>query len=165
MRKALLPLLLVTPLIAVALATPATAAPGVPGKPLKCLASDGADVRVDKKANTVAIFNDTTTGGNNFGCFTDLAVVAGDIITFSHTSTVCGGGVPRLFIRFADGTSDNTHDGNLDNCTVAVGSTLGTQTYSIKVTGTITAFAFINDAGEGTVTYSNLVIDGNVIDF
>ena len=165
MRKALLPLLLVTPLIAVALATPATAAPGVPGKPLKCLASDGADVRVDKKANTVAIFNDTTTGGNNFGCFTDLAVVAGDIITFSHTSTVCGGGVPRLFIRFADGTSDNTHDENLINCTVAVGSTLGTQTYSFEVTGTITAFAFINDAGVGTVTYSNLVIDGNVIDF
>ena len=165
MRKALLPLLLVTPLIAVTLAAPATAAPGKPGAPLKCFASDGADVRVDKKTNTVAIKDDPSTGGNNFGCLTDLPVVTGDTITFSH-DTACGGGVPRLFIRFADGPSENTFDGNEAGCTSAVGSTLGTVTYTLKGAGMIDAFAFINDRGDsGTVTYSNLVIDGNIIDF
>lgn len=166
MRKALhaVPLLaLIAPLATLALAAPASAAPG---KPLKCFASDGSDVRVDKKTNTVAIFNDTSTGGNNFGCLTDIAVIAGQTVTFSHTSTVCGGGVPRVFIRFAGGVpSENTHDDNLLNCTVAVGDTLGTQSYVLKSSGTIDAFAFINDAGDGTVTYSNLVIAGNVIDF
>lgn len=168
MRKPLhaLPLLaLIAPLATLALAAPASAAPAAPGKPLKCFASDGSDVKVDKKTNTVAITDDVSTGGNNFGCLTNIEVMAGDTVTFSHDTT-CGGGVPRVFLRFTGGvSSENTFDGNVA-CTSAVPGTLGTVSYTLKGSGTIDAFAFINDRGDGgTVTYSNLVIDGNVIDF
>ena len=165
MRKALLPLLLVTPLIAVAVAAPATAAPGgAPGKPLKCFASDKADVSVDRRADTVAITDDPSTGGNNFGCLTDIAVVAGDTVTFSHDTT-CGGGVPRVFLRYVD-RSNSTNTFDFGSCTSATADRLGTASYTLIADGTIDAFAFINDRGDsGTVTYSDLVIDGNRIDF
>ena len=67
--------------------------------------------------------------------------------------------MPRLYIRFAGGQSENTFD--FEPCSVN-----GTVTYLLKNSGKIRSFAFINDRGDGsTVTYSNLVIDGNRINF
>jgi hypothetical protein len=157
--------LLITSLLATALAgsavigiTPASAAPA---KGHGCMASDSGDVTVDSAADSVTIKDDPSTGGNNFGCYTNLKVSAGDVITFSYTGT-CGGGVPRLYVQFADGTGENTFDSN----TTCSGSAPGTISYTLVNGGRLTSFAFINDRGDsGTVTYSNLVIDGNRINF
>lgn len=135
-----------------------SASAAAPTKPLKCVASDPAFVKVDSENNSVTITDDMA-GGNNFGCYTNITVTAGDTITFNYAGVVCGGGVPRLFIRFAGGQSENTFDNEL--C-----STDGTVTYVLKNSGKIKSFAFISDRGDGsTVTYFNLVIDGNQIDF
>jgi hypothetical protein len=134
----------------------ASAAPPT-NKARACVASDAADVQVNRKMNSVAITDDPTTFGNNFGCYTNIPVAAGDTITFSYTGA-CGGGVPRLFVQFADGSSENTFD--TGTCVDGVAS------YTLVNSGTITSFAFINDRGDGaTVTYSDLVIDGNLINF
>lgn len=134
-----------------------SASAATPTKPLKCVASDPVLVQVDSANDSVAITDDKVLG-NNFGCYTNITVTAGDTITFNYLG-ICGGGVPRLYIRFAGGQSENTFDGEL--C-----STDGTVTYLLKNSGKIRSFAFINDRGDGsTVTYSNLVIDGNRINF
>ena len=134
-----------------------SASAAAPTKPLKCVASDPAFVLVDSENNSVTI-TDNAVGGNNFGCYTNITVTAGDTITFNYLGT-CGGGVPRLFIRFTGGQSENTFDNQ--PC-----STNGTVTYLLQNSGKIKSFAFINDRGDGsTVTYSNLVIAGQRIDF
>lgn len=161
-------LALLTPLAVVAMAAPVSANPPAakPGKTstLKCFASDPADVVVNSDTNTVTITDDPTTGGNNFGCTTNIVVTAGDTITFNHDTT-CGGGVPRVFVRFTGSTGgENTFD--TGTCTDRTDTSLGTVTYTLMNSGKIRTFAFINDRGDsGTVTYSNLVIAGNVIDF
>ena len=175
--KLILPIALLVPLFAAGLVVPASASvarsgPTVPDVS-RCVASDPQYVEVDSEINAVVVFYGT--GGNNFGCYTNrLTVAAGDTITFNHTSTVCGGGVPRLFFRFNGNRSGNTHDGNLGNCTVASDATPvagtpfveGTVTYTFTESGQIRSFAFINDSGEvDRIRYSNLVIAGNVIDF
>ena len=132
-----------------------------PDKPLKCVASDPAYVTVDSAADSVTIIDNPATGGNNFGCYTNLKVSPGDIVTFSYTGT-CGGGVPRLFLRFAGGQSENTFDSN-PTCS---GSEPGTVTYALTNGGQIKSFAFINDRGDGgAVTYSDLTINGTAINF
>ena len=160
MRTKLLSALII-PLAALGLAAPASAAPSGGTKPLKCVASDPQDVQVDSISNTVTITGDPSTAGNNFGCYTNLKVMAGDVITFNYIGA-CGGGVPRLYVRFAGNTAgENTFD--------TVGCPAGatqTVTYTLQSSGKIVSFAFINDRGDGgTVTYSNLTIAGNVIDF
>ena len=62
MRKILSTSLVATALLAPALVgiAPASAAPG------GCVASDPADVTVNSKADTVAITDDSSTGGNNY---------------------------------------------------------------------------------------------------
>ena len=177
--KRILPIALLVPLFAAGLASPASASVARSGPTApdvsRCVASDPADVDVDSEINSVVIRFDEATAGNNFGCYTNrLTVAAGDTITFNHTSTVCGGGVPRLFFRFNGNRSGNTHDGNLENCTVASSATPvagtpfvpGTVTYTFTESGQIKSFAFINDSGAvPRIRYSNLVIAGNVIDF
>ena len=150
-----------TSLLATALLVPAIVsvapASAAPDRPLKCVASDPIDVLVNSGADSVTITDDPSTAGNNFGCYTNLAVMAGDTITFDYTGT-CGGGVPRVFVRFAGGASENTF--NHLNCTP------GSITYTLTNSGRIKSFAFINDRGDGgTVTYSNLVINGTRINF
>ena len=173
--KRILPIALLVPLFAAGLASPASASvarsgPTVPDLS-RCVASDPQFVDVDSEINAVVIIDNPSTGGNNFGCYTNrLTVTAGDTITFNHTSTVCAGGVPRLFFRFNGNRSGNTFDNN-PACTVssAPGSTSfvpGTVTYTFTESGQIRSFAFINDSGSGSrIRYSNLIIAGNVIDF
>ena len=140
---------------------PASAAPDKDLK-LKCVSSDPEDVVVVSETNTVTITDDPSTGGNNFGCYTNLAVMTGDIVTFDYTGVDCGGGVPRVFFNFNGGKSENTFDSN-PTCS---GPVPGTITYTLVNSGRIKSFAFINDRGDGsTVTYSNLVINGTRIDF
>ena len=163
MRKTLITASLLTPLAVLALAVPASAASATPTKPLKCIASDPAYVVVDSVANSVAIKDNPATAGNNFGCYTNILVTAGQTITFNFTG-VCGGGVPRVFVRLTEGASVNTFD--TGTCTAGTAPLLGTVSYTLVQSGRIKSFAFINDRGDdGTVTYSNLVIAGNVIDF
>lgn len=167
MRNTLITTALVAPLAMVALAIPAAAAPAPSGASSgvghNCQASDPEDVAVDRDSNTVTITDDPSTRGNNFGCYTNLTVQAGDTITFNHTAQ-CGGGVPRVLVVFKDGHLENTFD--TGDCTSATSGSLGTATYTLQEGGKIRVFAFINDRGDsGTVTYSNLVIAGNSIDF
>ncbi len=118
---------------------------------------------VDRAANTVTITDDLSTAGNNVGCYTNLTVSAGDTVTFNHISEVCGGGVLRLYLGFKGGGGENTFD--TGTCTSATSGSLDTASYTLQRSGKIRVFAF-NDRGDGgTVTYSNLVIAGNVIDF
>ena len=174
--KRILPITLLVPLFAAGLVAPASASvarsgPTVPDVS-RCVASDPQYVEVNSEINSVVVFYGT--GGNNFGCYTNrLTVAAGDTITFSHTSTVCGGGVPRLFFRFNGNRSGNTFDKN-PACTVASSATPvagtpfvpGTVTYTFTESGQIRSFAFINDSlTVDRIRYSNLVIAGNVIDF
>lgn len=166
MRKTLLTMTLLAPLAMATVAAPASAAPNAyagPADGRQCEASDPRDVVVDSAANTVTVIDDPNTSGNNFGCYTNLSVTAGDTISFSHTA-VCGGGVPRVLVGFKDGHYENTFD--TGSCTSVTADTLGTASYTLAESGKIRVFAFINDRGDsGAVTYSNLVIDGNVINF
>lgn len=161
MRKPLIALALAFGFIGFVAPSASAAAPVIQGR--SCVASSSSDVTVDRKANAVTIKDNPITFGNNFGCYVKVPVVVGSVITFNYTGVTCGGGVPRLFIQFADGTSVNT----FDNTPCAV----GTVSYTLVQAGTITSFAFINDAGvndagiSGTVTYSNLVIDGKTVNF
>lgn len=171
MRNALLPVLLAAPLLAVSVAYPATAETGALGSGSSqgnsCESSDPSDVVVDSAANTAAVTGDLETAGNYFGCYTNILVKAGDMITFSHDTT-CGGGAPRVYVSFKDGSGANTHDtaGVVNpGCVAATGSTLGTVTYTFTKAGKVRSFAFISDRDESTITYSNLVISGNVINF
>ena len=128
----------------------------------KCGVSDRSDVTVNKKTDTVTVRGDTRTAGNNFYCYTNIPVAAGDIVTFDFLGT-CGGGTPRVFLQFDGGASgENTFDNGA--CTQLTADT-GTVTYTITKAGTITAFAEIHDRDNGQTTYSNLVIDGTRINF
>jgi hypothetical protein len=160
MRKTLIAPAIALGLVALVVPSAAQAAPANP-KPLKCVASDPADVIVNSTTNTVTIEDDPSTGGNNFGCYTTIKAEAGDTITFDFTGT-CGGGVPRVFVRFAGGAGENT----FDNGTCTSDGTTGSVTYDLVNSGNIKSFAFINDRGDGgTVTYSNLNIAGTIVDF
>jgi hypothetical protein len=157
---------LLAPMAMATVAAPASAAPNTyagPGGGRQCEASDSRDVTVNSATNTVAVTDDPITAGNNFGCYTNLSVAAGDTITFQHDA-VCGGGVPRVLVGFKDGHYENTFD--TGSCTSPTAGGLGSASYTLARSGKIRVFAFINDRGDsGTVTYSNLVIDGNVINF
>lgn len=139
----------------------AGAANGINAK--KCGSSDSSDVTINKKTDTVTVRGDTSTAGNNFYCYTDIAVQAGDTVTFDFLGT-CGGGTPRVFLQFDGGTSpgENTYDSG--TCTQVTADS-GSATYTITKSGTVTAFAEIHDRDNGSTTYSNLVIAGTRINF
>lgn len=111
---------------------------------------------VSSKTNTVTITEDPDTGGNNVGCCTNIEITeAAQTITFDHNAS-CGGGGPRVYVRFADGASENTFDTGT--------RTDGPASYTLVNSGKIKSFAFINDRGDGgEVTCSRLVIAGKVI--
>ena len=140
----------------------AQAAPStVNAKP--CGASDRSDVQVNKKTDTVAVRGDTSTEGNNFYCYTNIPVQAGDTVTFSFIGT-CGGGTPRVYLQFDGGASAGENTFDYGTCTMT-STTGGNATYTITKGGTITGFAMIHDRDNGSTTYSNLVISDTRIDF
>lgn len=139
----------------------AQAAPGGPNVK-QCKASDRSDVQVDKKADAVTVFGDTTTAGNNYGCYTSIPVVTGDTVTFSYTGT-CGGGTPRVYLQLDGGATPGENTFDTGTCTQSGDG--GTVSYTIKQSGTVTAFALIYDRDNGSTTYSDLVIAGSRIDY
>ena len=128
--------------------------------PLRCEENEDTPNTVtrDSANNTVTVAGSGPgSAGSNLACATDIAVTAGDTVTFDYDVTgapdVCGGGVPRIYVLIA-GTYYNTQDGNL-------GCLPGTVTYAIPVSGTITEVGFVYDRGDtASVTYSNTKIDG-----
>ena len=129
----------------------ASAASAVNAK--RCGVSDHSDVSFNKKTDTATVRGDTTTGGNNFYCYTNIPVTAGDTVTFDFLGT-CGAGTPRVYLQFDGGEfGENTFDSG--TCTQLTTNT-GTVTYTIMNSGTITAFAEIHDSDNGQTTYSNL---------
>ncbi|MEO7234157.1 MAG: hypothetical protein ABIW80_02155 [Lapillicoccus sp.] len=129
----------------------------------RCSASDPADVTVNKTTDTVTVNGDTSTGGNNFSCYTKIRVTAGDTVTFDFIGT-CGGGTPRVYLQFDGGKSAGENTFDTGTCTQLTDNT-GRVTYTIMKTGTVTAFAYIYDRDNGSATYSNLVIAGTRINF
>jgi hypothetical protein len=129
----------------------------------KCGVSDRSDVTFDRKTDSITVRGDLSTGGNNFYCYTDIPVEAGDTVTFDFLGT-CGGGTPRVYLQFDGGATagENTFDSG--TCTQLTANT-GTVTYTIMKSGTITAFAAIHDSDDGQTTYSNLVIADTRINF
>ncbi|MEP6630669.1 MAG: hypothetical protein ABJA89_09365 [Lapillicoccus sp.] len=117
----------------------------------------------DKKTDTVTVNGDTSTGGNNFSCYTKIRVTAGDTVTFDFVGT-CGGGTPRVYLQFDGGKSAGENTFDTGTCTQLTPNS-GTVTYTIMKTGTVTAFAYIYDRDNGSATYSNLVIAGTRINF
>lgn len=89
---------------------------------------------------------------------TDIAVQAGDAVTFDFLGT-SGGGVPRVFLQFDNATSPGENTVDTRTCTQVTDNS-GTVSYTITRDGTITAFAAIHDRDNGSTTYSNLVIAG-----
>jgi hypothetical protein len=142
-------------------ASPASASSAVNAK--KCGVSDRSDVTFDRKTDTVTVRGDLSTAGNNFYCYTNIPVEAGDTVTFDFVGT-CGGGTPRVYLQFDGGASagENTFDSG--TCTQLTANT-GTVTYTITKSGTITGFAEIHDRDNGQTTYSNLVIADTRINF
>ena len=117
-------------------------------------------MQVNKKTDAVTVKGDTSTFGNNYSCYTNIAVTTGDLVTFDFIGT-CGGGTPRVYLQFDGGAAagENTFDSG--TCTMNPDGASGSVTYSVMKTGTITAFALIYDRdNDGSATYSNLVIDG-----
>lgn len=142
-----------------------SAAQAAPPVAKGCQASDRTDVQVNKKTDAVTVKGDTSTFGNNYSCYTNIAVTTGDLVTFDFIGT-CGGGTPRVYLQFDGGAAagENTFDSG--TCTMNPDGTSGSVTYSVMKTGTITAFALIYDRdNDGSATYSNLVIDGTPIKF
>lgn len=146
----------------VAINSPAQAAPPAAKG---CQASDRSDVQVNKKADAVTVRGDTSTFGNNYACLTNITVVGGvSTVTFDFIGT-CGGGAPRVFLQFDNGASTGENTFDTGTCTMNEEGTGGSVTYTVTKSGTITAFALIHDADNGSTTYSNLVIAGTTINF
>ena len=128
--------------------------------PLRCEENEDTPNTVtrDSAKNTVTVAGSGAgSAGSNLACATNIAVSAGDTITFDYDVTgapdVCGGGVPRVYVVIG-GTYYNTHDDN-------PGCLPGEVTYVIPVSGTVTEVGFVYDRGDsGSVTYSNTKIGG-----
>ena len=143
-------------------AAPKPASNGVTAK--SCGSSDPAYVQANKKTDTVTVVGNISTDGNNFYCYTNIPVTAGDTVTFDFIGT-CGGGAPRIYLQFDNGDSagENTHDAG--TCTMNADGTTGSVTYTIMKDGVITAFAAIHDRDNGQTTYKNIIIGDTKINF
>lgn len=128
----------------------------------------GAGTTVTPTQATVTI----ETGGANSVESPNLnvAVQAGDVISFNVAysgTAVCNAGAPRMFVEVG-GNFINSYD--VDNSTNCAGgtpppnSTNGTITFTVPQNGRIGQAGFVYDNGiAGTVTFSNLKIDGRSI--
>ena len=127
--------------------------------------SGGAGTTVTPTSATVTIAN----GGANSVESPNLnvAVQAGDVISFDvaySNGAVCDAGAPRMFVEIG-GVFVNSYDvDNSTNCaggTAPPNSTNGTITFTVPSNGRIGQAGFVYDNGiAGTVTFSNLKIDG-----
>jgi hypothetical protein len=120
-------------------------------------------------ANTV-----TLTGGNTSVEIDNLnkAVQAGDVVSFSvnfGANAFCVAGAPRVFVEVG-GTYYNSFD-QANPCAGGsapsdTNNTNGTITFTVPENGRIGAAGVVWDNGNtGTVTISNLTIDGDPIKF
>jgi hypothetical protein len=147
--------------------------PCTPPTPLTCIENEDTPGTVtrDSANNTVTISGSGGTpeepsAGSSFECATDIAVTAGQTISFSYTlgagTSPCGGGVPRVFVLFADGT---TSENTVDIDPQCENSPPGTVTYTLANSGTITTVGFVYDRQDlGSVTYSNATVGGVTLD-
>ena len=131
--------------------------------PLLCTENEntpGTVTRTSRKNTVTVTGSGPGSAGSALQCATDIAVTAGDTVSFSYElaegTDPCGGGVPRLYVLIGD-TYHNTFDGDTD-CSEANGSTI---TYRIPVRGTVSEVGFVHDRGDfGSVTYSDATVGG-----
>ncbi len=146
--------------------------PCTPPPPLTCTENEDTPGTVtrDSANNTVTISGSGGTteepsSGSSFECATNIVVTAGQTISFSYTlgaeTNPCGGGVPRLFVVFADGSSENTIDSDPE----CANSAPGTVTYELTNSGTVTTVGFVYDRQDfGSVTHRDATVGGVTLD-
>ena len=152
-------------------ATAKSKVPCTPPPPLTCTENqnptDADTVIRDSANNTVTITGSgDPSPGSSLECETSIPVTAGQTISFSYTmgagTSPCGGGVPRLFVVFADGT---TSENTINSDPECANSTPGAVSYTLTNSGTVTAVGFVYDRGDaGSVTYSNAKVGGVTLD-
>lgn len=147
-------------------------APTTPPPPAPLVCTENGNVEVNPETDTVVI-SAAPPAGSSLECDTNVAVTAGDTLTFTYdlTGATCGGGVPRLFLLI-DGTYYNTFDNAEGPLPGACGTggaigeaTQGTVTYTIPVTGTVDQIGLVYDFASGSVEYSNVTLDGQALNF
>ncbi len=153
----------------------ANGAPGAAGQ-------DGADgsvagVQTNWDAKDGATFvNDTTVELSNVGTpygasveiqNLNLPVQAGKVVTFTYEladGAVYGGGSPRVFFEI-NGNFVNTHDANPADAGVDNGDGTFTKSWTIPQNGRVGAAGIVVDSGVGTITVSDVTVDGQVLKF
>ena len=143
--------------------------PCTPPAPLTCQENENTlgTVTRDSATNTVTITGSGPgSADSSLECATSIPVTAGQTISFSYTmgdgTSPCGGGVPRLFVLFADGT---TSENTINSDPECANSAPGTVTYTLTNSGTVTTVGFVYDRGDsGSVTYSDAMVGGVTLD-
>lgn len=138
----------------------------------RLVCSETGNVETNSVADTVTVSGwdnpsdaEGQYDGSSLECSTNIAVIAGDTVQFTYelgTGTApCGGGVPRIFVVI-DGSYYNTIDGDPE-CSQANANTV---TYTLPVAGTVTSVGLVYDRDiDGSVTYSNVVVGGQTLNF
>lgn len=97
----------------------------------------------------------------------NLPVQAGKVVTFTYKladGAVYGAGSPRVFFEI-NGNFVNTHDANPADAGVDNGDGTFTKSWTIPQNGRVGAAGVVVDNGVGSVTVSNVTVDGQVLKF
>lgn len=150
-------------------------APGEPGQP--GTPGEAAGVSTDWVANPGSEVVDAHTLRLTTGNGTDatsvevenlnLAVQAGETLSFTYrlsAGAAYGAGAPRVFVEM-QGVYFNTFDGDPSDAGVDNGDGTFTKTVTLPKNGRIGQAGVVKDAGVGTITITDLTIDGDVLAF
>ena len=128
-------------------------------------AKDGATI-VD--ANTVELSNVGTPAGASVEIQNlNLPVQATKTVAFTYEladGAVYAAGSPRVFLEI-NGNFYNTFDADPSDAGVDNGDGTFTKTWTIPQNGRVGAAGIVVDSGVGTVTVSDVTIDGQVLSF
>jgi hypothetical protein len=150
-------------------------APGAPGQDGQDGSVAGVQSNWDEKdganivdATTVELSNVGTPAGASLEIQNlNLPVQAGKVVTFTYEladGAVYGGGSPRVFFEI-NGNFVNTHDTNPADAGVDNGDGTFTKSWTIPQNGRVGAAGIVVDSGVGTITISDVTVDGQVLQF
>lgn len=128
-------------------------------------AKDGATIL---SPTSVRLSNVGTPAGASVEIFDlNLPVQATKTVTFTYRlegGAAYSAGSPRVYLQIND-TFYNTFDANPGDAGVNNGDGTFTKSWTVPANGTIHAAGVVVDSGVGTVTVSNLTIDGYLVKF